>query len=74
MRLEEILIDDALCLEDYDVQMLDEQRQRMLMEEDENEDFLVEGLFLFFNNNNVQIHSFVLISTHDCSQCQSIGS
>lgn len=43
VRLEEILIDDALCCEDYDAQALDEQRQRILMEEDENEDFLVEG-------------------------------
>lgn len=43
VRLEEILIDDALCCEDYDAQALDEQRQRILMDEDENEDFLVEG-------------------------------
>jgi hypothetical protein len=43
VRLEEILIDDALCCEDYDAQVMDEQRQRILMEEDENEDFLVEG-------------------------------
>lgn len=43
VRLEEILIDDALCGEDYAVPGLDEQRQRALMEEDENEDFLVEG-------------------------------
>ena len=43
VRLEEILIDDALCSEDYMVQGLDEQRQRMLMEEDESEDYLVEG-------------------------------
>ncbi|XP_045030143.1 protein unc-80 homolog isoform X4 [Daphnia magna] len=43
VRLEEILIDDALCCEDYDAQALDEQRQRILMDEDENEDFLVEA-------------------------------
>ena len=41
--LEEILFDDALCCEDYDIQPLDEQRQRFLVDEDENEDFLVEG-------------------------------
>ena len=46
--LEEILFDDALCCEDYDIQPLDEQRQRLLVVrvssfEDENEDFLVEG-------------------------------
>lgn len=43
VRLEEILIDDALCSDDHVVHSLDEQRQRMLMDEDENEDFLVEG-------------------------------
>lgn len=44
VRLEEILIDDALCSEDYvPVQGLDEQRQRTLVDEDESEDFLVEG-------------------------------
>jgi len=48
VRLEEILIDDALCNDDFEVQNLDEQRQRLLMEEDENEDFLVEGCFCFF--------------------------
>ena len=41
--LEEILFDDALCCEDYEIQPLNEQRQRFLVDEDENEDFLVEG-------------------------------
>jgi len=43
VRLEEILIDDALCNEEYVAQALDEQQQRILLEEDENEDFLVEA-------------------------------
>ncbi|XP_046453317.1 protein unc-80 homolog isoform X4 [Daphnia pulex] len=43
VRLEEILIDDALCCEDYDAHVMDEQRQRILIEDDENEDFLVEA-------------------------------
>lgn len=53
VRLEEILIDDALCGEDFDMHNIDEQRQRMLIEEDENEDFLVEGSFS---------HSFFFLS------------
>ena len=43
MRLEEILIDDALCNEEYAIQGMDEQHQRLLLDEDENEDFLVEA-------------------------------
>ena len=35
-----------MCVEDFNVQNLDEHRQRMLLDEDENEDFLVEGNFL----------------------------
>jgi hypothetical protein len=49
VRLEEILIDDALCNDDFEVQNLDEQRQRLLMEEDDNEDFLVEGCFFILD-------------------------
>ena len=43
VRLEEILLEDALCNEDYTAQSAEEQRQRLLHDEDENEDFLVEG-------------------------------
>ena len=47
------MIDDALCCEDYDAHVMDDQRQRILMEDDDNEDFLVEGNLMeelnFFN-------------------------
>ena len=36
-------MEDAMCHDDYDVQQLDENRQRCLLDEDENEDFLVDG-------------------------------
>lgn len=38
------MADDALSKDDYSMNNLDEHRQRMLAEEDENEDFLVEGI------------------------------
>jgi hypothetical protein len=47
--LDEILIEDAMGVEDFNVQNLDEHRQRMRLDEDENEDFLVEGNFLKWN-------------------------
>lgn len=45
VRLEEMLIDDALCGDDAAAAALgvDEQRQRALMDQDDGEDFLVEG-------------------------------
>ena len=49
MRLEEILVEEALCNEEYTNQGIDELRQRALQEEDENEDFLVEGTFKYLS-------------------------
>lgn len=49
VRLEEILVEEALCNEEYTNQGIDELRQRALQEEDENEDFLVEGTFKYLS-------------------------
>ena len=84
VRLEEILIDDALCNDDFEVQNLDEQRQRLLMEEDENEDFLVEGCFCFVilllmlyefvARGNEIVMMALNNSILSCSECQSVRS
>ena len=43
------MADDALSKDDYSMNNLDEHRQRMLAEEDENEDFLVEGIWYYLH-------------------------
>ena len=54
VRLEEILVEEALCNDDFTHQGIDELRQRALQEEDENEDFLVEGNIFFPNSFKIE--------------------